>query len=430
LEALDIVYREEGLEAFSFRRLNELRLYFPLYRFGWNSEKICQRYGMTTKEWKQRRKEWLNRSRGTITWNEEKVWESWDQLVNQFGYVPTYNEVRHEARGLRGVYNYMKVYGIDMDAVRAKYPDQNYGPQFNQMSGTDPTGGMKNRARWTESVNGMRWHSRVEASVSNFLYARGISHQKGKLYDEKYSDESDYARGWYDIHFESLDGDTIDLEIWGNIDDKYMEKRTAKEKFNEDNPNFLGIEWYDCIESGLTKALEPYIGVIQPFIFEKPEHKIIQTAFWSDADEIIETCRWLAKQQPDGRFPPESWLRKRYKHKDRDGETYGTLSVYIQKYVGGMQVLRTILGEGYHRHLKWTQESVLIALDEWMEEYGVTPQAYYLRQKSQNNPWDEVCSYARSIYRGTGKHVGTFAEAMEILGWSQKHRRSKWEKEA
>ena len=56
LEALDIVYRKEGIEAFSFERLKELRLYFPLYRFGWNAEKLCERYGMTTSEWKQRQK--------------------------------------------------------------------------------------------------------------------------------------------------------------------------------------------------------------------------------------------------------------------------------------------------------------------------------------------------------------------------------------
>ena len=430
LKALDIVYREEGIEAFSFQRLKELRLYYPLYRFGWNAEKLCERYGMTTSEWKQRRRQLRNQTAGLIDWNEEKVWEIWDQLVNQFGYVPTANEVRHETEGLGAVYQYMRVYGIDMDIVRAKYPDQNYGPQFNQMIGTNRVGGMKNRARWTESVNGMRWHSRVEASVSNFLYARGIPHQKGELYDDEYSEQSGYSRGWYDIHFESLTGETIDLEIWGNLDDEYMKKRLAKEDYNAENANFLGIDWEQCTESGLSKVLEPYIGIIKPYIFDKPEHKIIQTAFWSDAPEIIETCRWIAEQQPDGRFPTEHWLRKRGKYADRDGETYNTLGVYIQKYVGGLLELRTILGEDISHYRRWTRESILIALDEWMQDYGVSPHSYMTQHKRHNNLDDEISKYASSLNGATVKHIGTFSEAMKILGYSQKNRISKWEKGA
>lgn len=427
LEALDITYRNEGFEALTFQRLKEIRLYYPLYRFGWNAEKICQRFGMTINEWKLRRKKIQNQTGGRINWNEEKVWKTWGELVDQFGYVPTANEVRRETEGLNALFENMKTYGIDADMVRAKFPDQNYGPQFNQMSGA-PLSGMKNRSRWTESVNGMRWHSRVEASVSNFLYARGISHRKGKLYDDKYSEQSGYARGWYDIHFESLTGETIDLEIWGNIDDAYMEKRLAKEKFNEENANFLGVDWTDCTESGLKKVLEPYIGIIEPHVFDKAEHKIIQTAFWSDAPEIIETCRWLAEQQPDGRFPTEDWLRKRGRYKDRDGETYNTLGIYVQKYVGGTQKLRSILGESTDHYRKWTRESILIALDEWMQEYGIAPQAYMRRHIRHKNLDDEVFKYASSLNSATHKHIGLFSEAMDILGYSQKNRLAKWEK--
>jgi len=428
LEALDIVYQREGVEALSFQRLKELRLYYPLYRFGWNAKRICNRFGMTNKEWKLRRKKLLNRTKGTIDWNEDKVWEAWSQLVDKFGYVPTANEVRKEATKFASVFGYMKDYGIDMDAVRAKYPEQNYGPQFNQMTGLNKVGGMRNRSRWTESANGMRWHSRVEASVSNFLYARGISHQKGRLYDDDYAEKSEYSRGWYDIHFESIHGDIIDLEIWGNLDDSYMKKRLAKEKHNSENPYFLGIDWDDCTESGLTKVLQPYIGVIEPFIFDKPDHKIIQTAFWSDAPEIIETCRWLAEQQPDGRFPTEHWLRKRGEYKNREGETYNTLGIYIQKYVGGLIELRRILGEDITHYRKWTRESILIALDEWIQEYGIAPQAYMQRHKRHQKLDDEVAKYAISLAGATKKHVGSFEEAMQILDYSRKNRLSKWEK--
>jgi hypothetical protein len=386
---------------------------------------------MTTEEWKEKRKERLNQSRGTIDWNEEKVYEIWNIMVEHYGYVPTAVEVRKEFSEYGSIFGAMSKFMITFDEIRSRYPDEKYGPNFNLISTTidgKPIKGFKNRTRWTESVNGMRWHSRAEASVSNFLYARGIPQKKGELYGEEYSRNSDYSRGWFDIHFEAQDGRIIDLEIWGNMDENYAKKRKAKEDYNSNNPNFLGVNFDDCTETGLTEAFEPYIGIIEPYIFDKPEHRVIQTSFWTDADEVIETCRWLASQQTDGRFPPESWLRKRGKYKDRSGETYNTLGVYIDRYVGGMMNLRRILGEPNERHLKWTRDSVLVALDEWMEEYETPPTAYYQRKKKKGE-WDETCEYAKSIYRGTRKHVGTFAEVMEILGYSQEHRKAKWEKE-
>jgi len=432
LEALDIVYREEGVEALKFQRLKELRLYYPLYKFGWNAEKICHLYGMTTHEWKNAVKLTRNTTSGQLDWNEEMVWKVWDQLVDKYGYVPTANEVRQELPKFASIFGYMTEYSITFDMIRAKYPNQKYGPNFGQMShpiARNMKSGIKNRARWTESVNGMRWHSRAEASASNFLYARGISHRKGKLYADEYAEQSDYARGWYDIHFESpITGNTIDMEIWGNLGEEYAKKRLAKETFNKINPNFFGMDWEDCNEIGLTKALESYIGIIEPFIFDKPEHKIIQTAFWSDAPEIIETCRWLAEQQPDGIFPTEHWLRKRGIYADRDGETYNTLGVYIQKYVGGLLKLRNILGEDTSHYHRWNKDSISVALDEWMQEYGISPAAYITRHRIHNNLDSITNNYAGSLASAVTKYLGTFGKAMKTLGYSQKNRVSKWEK--
>lgn len=430
LEALDDVYRSEGFDGLSTKRLNELKLYFPLYHLGWNQQKICHRYGMTTEEWKLRKKKISNQSKGHIDWNENKIYEIWDILVQHYGYVPTANEVRQEFPKYQSLFGAMTELRISIDQVRAMYPSQKYGPNFNLITTTidgQPIKGFKNHTRWTESVNGMRWHSRAEASVSNFLYGRGIHHKKGELYGEEYSRDSDYSRGWYDIHFEAQDGRYIDLEIWGNMDENYARKRRAKEKYNSNNPNFLGIDFDDCTEFGLTKAFEPYIGIIEPYIFDKPEHRVIQTSFWTDAEEVIETCRWLAGQQSDGIFPPESWLRKRGKYKNRSGETYNTLGIYIEKYVGGMINLRRILEEPNQRHLKWNRDSVLAALDEWMEEYCISPNAYYQRKVKEGKE-DEISKYARSIHRGVIKHLGTTYEAMKILGYSQENRGAKWKK--
>ena len=92
-----------------------------------------------------------------------------------------------------------------------------------------------------------------------------------------------------------------------------------------------------------------------------------------------------------------------------------------------MKNLRRILEEPNQRHLKWSRDSVLAALDEWMEEYCISPNAYY-QQKKKEGKEDEISKYARSIYRGVVKHLGTTHEAMKILGYSQEYRGAKWKK--
>ncbi len=49
-----------------------------------------------------------------------------------------------------------------------------------------------------ESRNGMRWRSRPEASLSNFLYARGIKHKRGERYAAGYSKQS--GRRWGSLY--------------------------------------------------------------------------------------------------------------------------------------------------------------------------------------------------------------------------------------
>jgi hypothetical protein len=431
LQALDIVYNREGASALSFDRLKEINLYYPLYGFGWSLEKIYHRYGISSEHFREKRRERKINAQGHIDWNEEKIYEIWDIMVEYYGYVPTAVEIREDFSQFGSIFSKMGELDISIDKIRSKYPENKYGPNFNKTSVTiegKPLKGFKNRTRWTDSVNGMRWHSKAEARVSNFLYARGINHKKGELYPDDYSANSDYSRGWYDIHFEDINGRIIDLEIWGNMDEDYAKKRKAKEEFNVENPNFLGIDYNQCTENGLTDVFEPYIGIIQPFIFIKPEHKVIQTSFWTDADELIDTCRLLASQQSDGIFPSEQWLRKRGGFKDRDGETYNTLAIYITRYLGGMKNLRRILGEGSGRRTKWNRESVLLALDKWMDDYGINPLVYY-NQKRHSGEQDEKSLNARKIYRHTLKHVGTFSEAMVILGYSQEPQSNRWVKE-
>ena len=430
LKQLDELYESDGYEALTFVRLKSEGIYHKLYSYGWNAEKICNRYGMTKAEWKEQRRLRKNQTRGQIHWNPEMVYQCFEEMVAHYDYIPTAHEIRTGPFAhYGGIFAYMGDYGITYDVIRAKYPDRKYGPQFGQMRGEieNPSNGMKNRARWTESVNGMRWHSRAEASLSNFLYARGIPHRKGELYSDEYAESSDYARGWYDLHFETPDGRTIDVEIWGNIDEAYMKRKQAKEDFNSDNHNFLGMDWDSCIEERLIETLEPYIGIIEPFVFEKPEHKIIQTAFWSDAEEIIETCRWLASQQPDGRFPTETWLRKRGPHSDREGETYNTLGIYIQKYVGGIKKLRQILGEDTSHYKEWNEENTLEKLELFLQEHnGLGPRTIYSRLLKEGIHTTPEGKSAAQLAAALEKYHGGQTAAIIKLGYAQKNRLALW----
>ncbi|MGI9556150.1 MAG: hypothetical protein ACR2M9_04740 [Cyanophyceae cyanobacterium] len=430
LEQLDLLYESEGYDALTFDRLKAEGIYFKLYHYGWNAEKICNRFGMTKAEWNEQRRTRKNQSKGHIHWTPEMVYQCFEEMVNHYDYIPTAHEIRTGPFAHYGaIFLYMGEYEINYDVIRAKYPDRKYGPQFGQMREDieNPANGMKNRARWTESMAGMRWHSRAEASLSNFLYARGITHRKGELYPDEYAETSDYARGWYDLHFETPDGRQIDVEIWGNFDEAYMKKRQAKEDFNSDNQNFLGMDWETCTEEGLTETLEPYLGIIEPFVFDKPEHRIIQTSFWSDAEEIIETCRSIAAQQPDGRFPTEHWLRKRGHYADREGETYNTLGVYIQKYVGGLLKLREILGEDTSHYIRWDAEKSLEHLDLYLQKTGgFGPKTIYsrlLRKGLQKTPEGKS---AAQLGAALDKYHGGQTAAILKLGYNQKNRLSPW----
>ncbi len=126
------------------------------------------------------------------------------------------------------------------------------------------------------SRNGMRWRSRPEACLSDFLYARGIVHKRGERYPDEYSEQSGRRWGSYDLHFPSLSGASIDVEIWGDplnslSGGRYQKTRAFKEAFHAKNPDFLGIPYKDCLsDARLTEILKPYLGVVEPFQFDKP----------------------------------------------------------------------------------------------------------------------------------------------------------------
>jgi hypothetical protein len=61
-------------------------------------------------------------------------------------------------------------------------------------------------SQFVESRSGLRWRSHPEASLSNFLYARGIPNRRGTRYPQAYEDLTGRAYGMYDMHFNGLLG--------------------------------------------------------------------------------------------------------------------------------------------------------------------------------------------------------------------------------
>jgi hypothetical protein len=158
----------------------------------------------------------------------------------------------------------------------------------------------------------------------------------------------------------------IDVEIWGDISDaishgRYAATRAMKEAWHNGRPGFLGLHYLDCqSEIKLTGLLEPYIGIIAPSRFDKPQDHTVETAHWSDVDELLESCRKLAAQMPDGLFPGDEWLRKRGRYADRAGEAYNTLAVRVNQWLSGTRNVRKLLmQEGGVS--KWTAKSAVAA---------------------------------------------------------------------
>ena len=77
---------------------------------------------------------------------------------------------------------------------------------------------------------------------------------------------------------------------------------------------------------------------------------------------------------------------------------------------------------------KLDYESTLIALDEWMQDHGISPHAYYVRHKTHNNLDEELFQHSKYLNNAINNSLGSFGKAMEILGYIRTTR-STWEKE-
>jgi hypothetical protein len=212
-------------------------------------------------------------------------------------------------------------------------------------------------------------------------------------------------------------------------DGRYAITRALKEKWQSNNPNFLGIQHQDCLsDERLTEILKPYIGIVEPSQFERPLDHLVETSHWSDADELLNSCRELATQMPDGIFPSESWLRKRGKYTDRPGPIYNTLAIRVNQWLGGTRKVRKLLGQSAASTTEWTPELAVAAWQEFYKRHGLTPSQCQGKIRRSLSP--EVAAESSKIYQaarllGVLDQARVGQKAKELL-WTAEHTITAW----
>ncbi len=414
LAELRRLYELHGCKALSTPFLEKQRLYMRLWAAGLKQADYLAVLGLADEfaKWKFDNRTYGGKLQQRWTW--ERAVEAARRAMEEHGELPAMDWFRKNRR---------------TSLVNAVFRTGHTWEQLRE------TLGYFKKSTFRQSRNGMRWLSQPETSMSDFLHARGIQHKRGERYDSGYAKASGRSFGRYDLHFLAKDGRWVDVEIWGDLPDnlsggKYARTRALKESWNADKPNFLGIQFQDCfLEDKLTKILEPYIGIIAPFNFDKPTDPYIETAHWSNVDELLESCRQIAAQQPDGIFPNEQWLRKRGKYAGRTGETYNSVAVRVQQRLKGTRNVRELLGQADANTNKWTPESVIKAWRDFHATHGVAPTALATGGPEGKYSADTV-KLANAI-RATATRLGVLEEARagkkgRELMWTDEAIRSGW----
>ena len=134
---------------------------------------------------------------------------------------------------------------------------------------------------------------------------------------------------------------------------------------------------------------------------------------------------------PDGIFPSEDWLRKRGKYANRPGESYNTLAVRVNSWLGGTRILREILGHPQASTTKWTPEAAIKAWREFHATYGLTPTQLASDNRKDTLPSD-VVKLANKI-RQANVRQGTLDEARagktaRKIVWTEERTIAAWRK--
>lgn len=418
------LYDQRGFEALTFKALQaQGQLYMTLYLRGLSHSALIEKLGL-----KNAYQDYQKSRPKTYGGKTRKPW-TWDRVVleaktamKHHGRLPP--SLWFQKNGLGALIHFVYRSGRSWADLREAVGD------FAD-------------SKFVESRNGLRWLSHAEASLSNFLYARGIEHKKGERYPDAITDISDAKYALYDLHLKGKDGEWADIEVWGDVPlghepVKYARRRKAKEIFNQTNQRFVGIHHEACYDdTELTRLLKPFIGVIEPFQFDKPTDRVIPSTHWSNADELLDYCRKLVSEMPDGIFPTEEWLRKRGKWANRPGPAYNTLAVYIKLWIGGVRKLREILNQQHASTIQWNTESALREYKRFYDEYGKTPGQVLgmINDGTADESISEnVVADASRIVSAVSKYVGGALEAQRRLGmkpsrryWDANSARAAWQ---
>lgn len=412
------LYAQKSISAFSYSSLKLIpKLYFHLYDKKLTQKTLLKELGLEL-EYKQ----YLAGQTYKYGETTRTRW-TWEALVDKARTIKT-------AEGRLPPALWFQTHGQGA-FIQALY---NLGHTWDQLR--EAVGDFID-SNFVQSRNGLRWLSHAEASLSNYLYARGVEHKKGERYDDAFAKNAPTRYAIYDLHFKGADREWFDIEVWGDrpnghSEEKYAKVRKAKESFNACNPRFLGIHHADCYEDRkLDAILQPAIGLIHPFQFDKPTDALIYSTHWSNADELLEFCKDLASKRPNGEFPAEDWLRKRGKWADRDGAAYNTLSVYIKQWLGGIRNLRKLIGQSEVSTQQWDRASAIAAHKVFYEQHGMTPNQakYNNRRRSDDTISDAVALEAIRIASAVEKYAGGSDAVNKELAITIK-RRTKWSSEA
>ena len=142
---------------------------------------------------------------------------------------------------------------------------------------------------------------------------------------------------------------------------------------------------------------------------------------YRDKEELLEECRRIAAEQPDGIFPPDSWLRKRGKYEGRPGPVYNTLSKYICRWLGGTRGVRALLGQGNHSTVKWDEAKVREEWAAFKAKTGLTPSQAKSKNRIAELPSD-IVNEAGRIYR-VAREMGLLDElrgGRKLSRWSNR----------
>ncbi|HAF96120.1 MAG: hypothetical protein A2X34_09355 [Elusimicrobia bacterium GWC2_51_8] len=402
------LYRKHGIRALEYQQLVKSRgLCNAFYLKGIGQKKLIAYLGLKKQYQKHVFETWSYKcASGKIVkrWNWERLIRSVSKIRKKLGYLPPAGWFHKN--NLSGIVGSIYTLGKTWGDLRDYFHDEANSAFF-------------------VSRNGLRWRSRAEKSLSDYLYARGVSHKKGRRYPDEYTRMTGRAYGYYDLQFKACNRKWIDVEIWGDKplghnEADYATKREQKERFNGSNPLFLGLQFQDCYSDySISKLLKPYIGKkINNLRKHKHFYDIgIETSHWSDADELLETCKQIAKTMPGGIFPTEEWLRKRGKFTNRKGFAYNTVAIYIQKWFRGIRQLRFALGQPEESTTAWTKKLLVKELAKWHRTHNCSPGAFVTAWNRRGKPdsGKDVANWASCLGAAIHKYFDSTKSAYSAV---------------